>query len=154
KYLRHPAIIMWVVEGNTFDKPKDYPSERVEPLFVHRRIGGSMSRKLIIFVHGLGGSRYETWEAGVDESQRRRSFPRLMFEEEEKLNDADIGLYTYVSGIKRLWTASIDLPREATVMAQALRDAKSYDRIVLIGHSMGGLLIKAAVADRIELGDR
>jgi pimeloyl-ACP methyl ester carboxylesterase len=145
---------MWTVEGNTFDKPKVFPSVREEPLFVHRRIGGSVSRKLIIFVHGFGGDRYETWEKGVNESERPQSFPRFIFEKEERLSDVDIGLYAYVSGFKRLWTTSIDFSREATVMAETLRDAKSYDHIVLIGHSMGGVLIKAAVADRIQAADR
>ena len=143
---------MLLVENSEFEGPQEASSIEEEPLFTHRRTGKAQNRKLLIFVHGLGGDRYGTWENGRDENHRRRSFPRFIFEEEEALRDVDIGMYAYVTGMKRLkrfWRSSINLEREARVMADTLRDATDYDYIVLIGHSMGGMLIKATVVNLI-----
>jgi len=146
---------MYVVPGDTFDRPQNAPSLQDEPLFVHRRQEGEQKSHLIIFVHGLGGDRYSTWENGPDDKNRPKSFPRFIFEDEEPLQEVDIGLYAYVSGLKRVWfwRASIDLEVEAKILADTLRDANNYDHIILIGHSMGGILIKAAITDLITRHD-
>ncbi len=135
---------MWFINSDKFEKPTNAPDLSEEPLFIHRRSQEAGNRKLLIFVHGLNGDRYGTWDM----------FPKFIFEEEENLHNVDIGMYAYVTGLRSLWLASIELDREARVMADILRDAKDYDGIILVGHSMGGLLIKAAIADLIERLDR
>jgi pimeloyl-ACP methyl ester carboxylesterase len=95
----------------------------------------------VLFLHGLGGRRYDTWG----------EIPRYLFED---CPGAAVGLYDYRSGVRGLlpWsTASIpDLARE---LADVIRDG-DFTRIVLIGHSMGGLLAKAIVKDLIDSGVR
>jgi hypothetical protein len=62
----------------------------------------------------------------------------------------DIGLYDYTSGARRIrHRESISLDVHARELAGDLRDGK-YDRIVLIGHSMGGLLCKAVIKYLID----
>jgi tetratricopeptide (TPR) repeat protein len=115
-----------------------------EPLVVHRRPGAA-SANLVVFVHGLGGLRYGTWG----------SFPKFVFDDFKQAS-VDVGLYGYRTAFRRLrFTASIDLDREATVCADVIRDLPAhYRRIVLIAHSMGGLLIKAAVKSLIDRNER
>ncbi|BFU45340.1 hypothetical protein [Krasilnikovia sp. MM14-A1004] len=115
-----------------------------EPLVVHRHAGLSDCATLVVFVHGLGGRRYGTRPTWGE-------FPRLIFQE---LPDVDVGIYEYVSlrGRVRFWR-SVDLEVEAEVLAGVLRQASTYQRIVLVAHSMGGLLCKAAVRFLIESGE-
>ena len=123
-----------------FGEPAGYKSLRDEPLLVHQRTESSASRHLIVFVHGLGGSRYgknSTWG----------TLPGYIFEDFPQL---DIGLYSFRSALRRLacWR-SIPIPREAEVLGGVLRtlhDDRKYDAFILIGHSLGGLLCKGAVA--------
>lgn len=124
-----------------FNKPQNIPDLYNEPLVVHKRDQLSFNRDLIIFVHGLGGDRYDTWE----------NFPKFLYED---LSNFDIGLYYYRTSWRRLnFTASVDLEDEALVLADIIRDA-DYDRIILIGHSMGGVLCKAAIKDLITRNDQ
>jgi serine/threonine protein kinase/pimeloyl-ACP methyl ester carboxylesterase len=112
-----------------------------EALVIHRRDDKRSAETVIIFVHGLGGDRYQTWG----------NFPRFLFVD---VKNADIGLYAYRSALSRFrFAASIELGSEAAVLADTLRDCQAYDRLVLIGHSMGGLLCKAAIKDLIDRDD-
>jgi tetratricopeptide (TPR) repeat protein/pimeloyl-ACP methyl ester carboxylesterase len=115
-----------------------------EPLVIHSRRGED-NTNLVVFVHGLGGSRYGTWG----------NFPKFVFDDFKESGVA-IGLYAYRTAFGRLrFTASIDLEREAKVLADVIRDLPpSYRRIVLIAHSMGGLLAKAAVKSLIDRDER
>ncbi len=104
-----------------------------EALTIHQRSGDNTS--LVIFVHGLGGSRYgqdSTW--GM--------FPQFLFEDTPEL---DIGLYEYrtLLGRVKFWK-SVSLADEAGAFADIIRDLDKYQTIFLIGHSMGGLLCMAA----------
>ncbi|RKN51218.1 alpha/beta fold hydrolase [Micromonospora endolithica] len=103
---------------------------------MHRRPGHG-ARTLLMLVHGLGGRRYSTWGRT----------PEFLFED---LVDVDIGLSDYSSGLRR-WrrAASVDLARHAENLADTIRDLP-YERFVLIGHSMGGLLCQAAVKDLLD----
>jgi serine/threonine protein kinase/pimeloyl-ACP methyl ester carboxylesterase len=112
-----------------------------EPLVVHRRDERNGARTLVIFVHGLGGERYATWG----------QFPWFLLEDVE---DVHVGLYAYRTASSRFrFGASIELDAEAVVLADTLRDCSEYEGIVLIAHSMGGLLCKAAIKDLIDRGD-
>ena len=125
----------WLVQ-DSFAEPGDRSALRGEPLVIHLRTEPTRNRALIIFVHGLGGSRYgpkATWGF----------LPRFVFED---FPDVDVGLYEYVTLFRRLkFWESIDLSKEAVVFADLIRDVTSYEVVILVGHSMGGLLCQAAV---------
>jgi pimeloyl-ACP methyl ester carboxylesterase len=129
-----------------FTDPPDAAALSEEPLVIHQREAAIADRKLIVFVHGLGGSRYgakSTWG----------NFPSFLFKD---IPELDIGLYQYRTAAGRLWfTKSVSLQDEARVFADLIRDQLAdYETIVLIGHSMGGLLCKAAIHELVVRGDR
>ena len=115
-------------------------------MVVHQRTEPTANNKLALFVHGLGGRRYgkhSTWG----------NFPRFMSEDFPEL---DIGMYQYRTLTGRfVFTKSVSLEEEARVFADVVRDQlASYANIVLIGHSMGGLLCKAVIHELVGRGDR
>jgi alpha-beta hydrolase superfamily lysophospholipase len=61
----------------------------------------------------------------------------------------DIGLYEYRTLLANFWK-SVSLSDEAETFADIIRDRNEYQRIFLIGHSMGGLLCMAALAHLID----
>lgn len=122
----------------------EYPTNtdfNEDPLVIHRR-PGSDNQNLIIFVHGLGGSPYgrsPTWG----------HFPKFIFEDFESL---DVGLYGYLSLFKRwqVWK-SVPLESEARLLASTISSSLTkYRQIILVGHSMGGLLCKAAICELLR----
>jgi pimeloyl-ACP methyl ester carboxylesterase len=134
------------VTATAFSEPADAESLLEEPMVVHQRTEPTANNKLALFVHGLGGRRYgkhSTWG----------NFPRFMSEDFPEL---DIGMYQYRTLTGRcVFTKSVSLEEEARVFADVLRDQlASYANIVLIGHSMGGLLCKAVLHELIGRGDR
>ena len=64
---------------------------------------------------------------------------------------ADFGFYGYNNGFRR-WNffKSISLEEEAQVLVDTLRDSP-YQTIALMGHSLGGVLIRIAIAKMIEM---
>jgi len=126
---------------NTFAEPDDPGALAGEPLVIHQRSEPTRNRALVVFVHGLGGHRYgrdATWGY----------FPQFLFED---FPDVDVGLYEYVTLFRRLkFWQSIQLSQEAIVFADLIRDVAPYDAVILVGHSMGGLLCEAAVASLVN----
>ena len=138
---------MKIVLQDKFLEPPNLDDVADQSIVVHRRNGGSATR-IVIFVHGLGGSRYGTWG----------NFPKFIFED---VPDLDVGLYEYESLWRRLkFGAQVPLDREAEVFADIVRDElATYRDIILVGHSMGGVLCKALIArivnnGRMDLLDR
>lgn len=126
-----------------FSAPANLDEVADQSIVVHRRNGSSATR-IILFVHGLGGSRYgkdSTWG----------NFPKFIFED---VSDLDVGLYQYETLWRRLkFGAQVPLDREADVFAGIVRDElASYRDIILVGHSMGGLLCKALITRLIHDG--
>jgi pimeloyl-ACP methyl ester carboxylesterase len=138
---------MKIISQDQFSVPGNLDELVDQSIIVHRRNGNSANR-ILIFVHGLGGSPYGTWG----------NFSKFIFED---VPDLDIGLYQYETLWRRLkFGAQIPLDREADVFAGVLRDElKAYRDVILVGHSMGGLLCKALVTrlvhdKRMDLLDR
>ena len=89
-----------------------------------------------MFIHGLGGKRYghrATWG----------DFPRYLFQDFPNL---DVALVQYRTALGRVqFWKSIDLADEGIVLADAIRDLAEYKNVIIIAHSMGGLLTGAAI---------
>src|SRR6266702_2538641 len=119
-----------------YEEPPDTPDLENEPLTIHHRDAKKSAKTLLVFVHGLGGTRYgekATWG----------DYPKLIF---ANFPSIDVGLYAYRTLFKRLrlWK-SILLEKEAEVFADLLRGLKEYRQFILFGHSMGGVLCKGVV---------
>ena len=126
------------VNDPTFIVPDHLVAPSAEPLIVHQHTNPSLNSAIVLFVHGLGGDRYATWG----------NFPAFLFQE---LPGCDIGLYSYRTFLGRIkFWRSISLDAEAEAFANLLRGLEGYDSIVLVGHSMGGLLCKAVVAYLVD----
>jgi len=111
-------------------------------LVIHTK--NQRNNKIVIFIHGLGGSRYgkkSTW----------KNFPKYLFEDLAKY---DIGLYEYATFTKRLRKPSLTIEDEADNLAHIIRDSlKNYSDIIFLGHSLGGILAKATIAKLIFNND-
>jgi pimeloyl-ACP methyl ester carboxylesterase len=126
---------MWHIESAEFEPIADSDPGYQDPLVVHRHT--DHDKALVIFVHGLGGHRYTTWG----------HLPRFFFED---LPATALGFYDYASGLRRLRSRhSSPLNVHATQLADTIRDGP-YESVVLIGHSMGGLLAKATINQLID----
>jgi hypothetical protein len=94
--------------ADQYAEPADAQSLLEQPLVVHERTNPTLNDKLVIFVHGLGGSRYgksSTWD----------NFPRFIFED---IPELDVGMYQYRTSISRFhFTKSVSLQDEARVFA-------------------------------------
>lgn len=129
----------------TFEEPPNPEGLADEPLVIHQRTPKTSNGSLVVFVHGLGGSRYggkATWGY----------FPRFIYEDFPQL---DVGLYAYTTlfGRFKIWK-SIPLEDEADIFAETIReDLRDYRTIILAGHSMGGLLCMAAITDLVQFRD-
>lgn len=120
-----------------YEEPQDAPDDLAsEPLTVHYRDATKSAKTLLVFVHGLGGTRYgekATWG----------DYPKLIF---ANFSSVDVGLYAYRTLFKRLiFWKSISLEKEAEVFADLLRSLTEYRNFILFGHSMGGVLCKGVV---------
>ncbi len=134
---------MKTVSQEEFSEPANLAEVADQPIVVHHHNGGSATR-IAIFVHGLGGSRFgkgSTWS----------NFPKFIFQD---VADLDVGLYQYETLWRRFkFGAQVPLDREAEVFAGIIRDElASYRDIILVGHSMGGLLCKALITRLIHDG--
>ena len=136
---------MKTVSGEKFSEPLDASSWLEEPLVIHAHQEPTSNHQLIIFVHGLGGSRYgkkATWG----------NFPSFLFAD---LPTLDIGMYQYRTLAGRLaFSKSVSLESEARVFADLIRDQlRAYKSVILVGHSMGGLLCKAVIHTLVTTAD-
>jgi pimeloyl-ACP methyl ester carboxylesterase len=134
---------MKILEQDAYAEPPNPAELDDHQVVIHRRTGSSSSQ-LVIFVHGLGGQRYgrkSTWG----------NFPKFIFED---MPGVDVGLYKYETLWDRLRLgAQIPLETEADAFAGMIRDEfAGYRDIILIGHSMGGLLCKALITRLVHDG--
>jgi pimeloyl-ACP methyl ester carboxylesterase len=129
---------MLILVQHEYHEPTAAAGVHEEALVLHRHEHLN-PEAMAIFVHGLGGTRYGT-------RQTWGHFPHFVFEDFPQL---DVGLYEYATLHGRRPWASVSLETESRVLAGIVMTV-NCPRIVLVGHSMGGLLCKAAIKYLIE----
>ncbi|KAH8886231.1 hypothetical protein GQ53DRAFT_695000 [Thozetella sp. PMI_491] len=131
-----------LIRKDTLDQAKDQPKGPLGLTTLHNP--GSTSVCDLIFVHGLNGGSQSTWCRGRDKSH---FWPREWLPKDEAFRDVRIHTFGYSSGLSRESVLSVH--DFATSLLVALQDAPSIPPdekapLVLVGHSMGGLVIKRA----------
>ncbi len=104
-----------------------------EPLVIYQnKQKKTEAQTLIIFVHGLGGNRFNTW----------LSFPEFL---QEEIPYLDVGMYQYATATSRIFRATPNIQDQAQTLAHIIRNENEYRRIILIGHSLGGIMHMGAI---------
>ena len=101
---------------------------------LHRH-SASPSEDLVLFVHGLGGSGNGTW----------CRFPGFVFDSPPK---HDVAVFDYRTLHRRLGTLPpviSGLSFFERQLVAGIRELREYERIHLVGHSLGGLVSDAAL---------
>lgn len=125
------------IEEPEFCAPPDPGVHDQVSLVVHAQ-KGKLSPRITILIHGLFGRRYDYWG----------KLPQYLFTD---FPDCDIGLYHYKTAQKRIgFSPSVSVEDEGVVLADQIRRLKSYTSIVLVGHSLGGVVAKAAVVSLVN----
>ncbi len=106
------------------------------------------NRAAIVFVHGFTGDMRKTW----------RNIPDLL-KQDGQLSDWDMVGFGYVStrlfDIPGLWTADAALPEIAQMLyGRPELSPSKYDKLALVAHSMGGLVVEQAIVTHSDLRDR
>lgn len=103
-----------------------------ETLVVYENESRTPMQVLAIFVHGLGGNRLDTWQ----------KFPEFL---QDDLDHLDVGMYQYATASSRFLRTTPDVRNQAQTLAHVIRAESKYKRIILVGHSLGGILNLGAI---------
>jgi pimeloyl-ACP methyl ester carboxylesterase len=96
---------------------------------------------LVVLVHGLGGRGYESWGHLPYHLCSGIGGPPL-----------DVAVYDYRSGLRRVGHRSGGFGFWVDQLAGHVRQVEAqYSNIVLVGHSLGGLLIEAVAVDFLRV---
>jgi protein SERAC1 len=123
------------------------------------------NKNLILFIHGLTGSN-ETWKNEVT----KNTFPELLLKDPEIKDNFDIAYFEYytsflnikerISIFKSLISNDKSTPKNISVseISDLLNtrinyELENYQSIVIIAHSMGGLIAKKTILDFAESGN-
>lgn len=103
----------------------------------------------VVFVHGLGGEARSTWMHNPQD--HTTLWPNWIGE--------DVGCHVWVAGYGAALSGWTDAAMHLTDLGEALFAALQAEpslhgrRLVLIGHSLGGLVIKSGMTQAAALGD-
>lgn len=123
------------------------------------------NKNLILFIHGLMGSN-ETWKNEVTQN----TFPELLLKDFEIKNNFDIAYFEYYSSFlnikEKIWSITSvfskdkSTPKNISVneISELLKtrinyELNDYQSIVIIAHSMGGIIAKKTILDFAENGN-
>lgn len=98
------------------------------------------SEDVVVFTHGLGGSGNQTW----------LDFPRSVFDSSAK---PDVAAFDYRTAHRRIGRGHLVTSGLSFYMDQlvaGLGMLKAYERIHLVGHSLGGVLNDAALKKIVQ----
>lgn len=101
----------------------------------------AMGKPRVVFIHGLGGDIRKTWM--VDPKDQSTLWPRWIGED----TGCPVWLLGYGAALTRWKKDAMALPRQATAVIDRLsNEPKLFEGpLILIGHSLGGLVIKTAL---------
>jgi pimeloyl-ACP methyl ester carboxylesterase len=115
---------------------------------VHRVGEGAAASTDVIFLHGLGGDWLSTWSSGGADG----CWPRWLASDIPTL---DVWCVSYEASATRWRGGSMPIRDRATSLLGALGAHDIGKRpFVLVGHSLGGLLIKQMVRHCATMGDQ
>jgi pimeloyl-ACP methyl ester carboxylesterase len=101
------------------------------------------NKPLLLFIHGLGGDGVSTWG----------QFPHLLRADEDLGSKLDIAFYRYPTSVIR-WPfqrKSVRIQDLAiSVRTEVEVRYKSYSDIILVCHSMGGLIAQKYIVDELK----
>jgi len=120
------------------------PDERTGRLNAIRSQG---TGRAVVFLHGYTGTRDDTWDR----------FPGLLGAHLQGWDIFTLGYATtMLPDIVGIWSADPDLPILATLLRTELmiEPLRSYASLVLIAHSMGGLVVQRALIDDQQVAKR
>jgi pimeloyl-ACP methyl ester carboxylesterase len=103
--------------------------------------------RVVVFLHGFTGGRDDTWDR----------FPDLIGTATADWDIFTVGYATtLLPDVVGIWSADPDLPILATLLRTQLGIAplQPFQSIVLIAHSMGGLIVQKALVDDPSLSAR
>ncbi|KLE02523.1 hypothetical protein O8C99_07320 [Aliarcobacter butzleri] len=123
------------------------------------------NNNLILFIHGLNGSN-DTWKNEITQN----TFPDLLLKNSEIQENFDIAYFEYytsllnvkekISIIRTLFSKDKSTPKNISVseIADVLKtrinhQLDEYNNIVIIAHSMGGIIAKSVILDYAEIGN-
>ncbi|WP_408010168.1 ABC-three component system protein [Pseudalkalibacillus sp. A8] len=121
-------------------------------------------KNLLIFIHGFTGDS-NTWA-----NSQKQSLPEMLLEEEFVSQNFDVGYFNYFTKLLDFKKARFTSGIVGTLFGRSSRAQKNigikslsdhlkstieiycsdYDNIVLIAHSMGGLISKSYIIDELE----
>jgi triacylglycerol esterase/lipase EstA (alpha/beta hydrolase family) len=94
--------------------------------------------KLILFIHGLGGTADGTW----------KKFPQLLREDASLADHYDVATFEYPTGA---FGSKPSLPICAASLKTEIENRyPAYSDIALIAHSQGGLVARSYIAERLN----
>ncbi|OIW24417.1 hypothetical protein CONLIGDRAFT_97007 [Coniochaeta ligniaria NRRL 30616] len=131
-----------LIRRDTVQNANDQPKGALGLTTLHNP--GTNSVCDLVFVHGLNGGSQSTWCRGRDDSF---FWPKEWLPKDESFRDVRIHTFGYASGLGR--ESVLNVHDFATSLLVAIQDAPSIPHgekapLVLVGHSMGGLVIKRA----------
>jgi predicted alpha/beta-fold hydrolase len=105
----------------------------------------------LVFVHGLGGGSRKSWSYSHHEDH---FWPRSWLARDPDFRHVRTYSFGYQSAKSEVVSTISGIPDIAQSLLSALRDntavRQSQNAIVLVGHSMGGLVIKKVSSNTIE----
>lgn len=107
------------------------------------------SRRLIVFVHGFGGDAKETFTNEDTDA----FWPDLLRSDGDVFKRADIYSYDYESGLGA-GSPGIDLlAADMALRIEQKLDIRSYQSVLFIAHSLGGIVVRKYLLDQHRLHD-
>lgn len=114
---------------------------------VHSPVNSS-DKPRIVFIHGLDGDFRATWMSNPKDDTTL--WPKWLGED----TGCPVWLLGYGAAMSRWKADAMALPRQATAVLECLSAEPSFlgGPLVLVGHSLGGLVIKTALRQGMERG--
>lgn len=99
----------------------------------------------LVFVHGLGGGSRKSWSKTKHEDH---FWPRSWLPRDQAFQNVRIHTFGYKSAKSKVVSTVASIPEFAESLLTTLLDSPvirhTQNAIVLVGHSMGGIVIKKA----------